>query len=161
MYTTSLIFSLGIWKHADFFLPNQMSHEILHPFIIIILVKLNLDPSPRTFLLPEWQKLHRILFWPWSLPAAVWGHRVPWGLLPLQILGLGGRDTSIFDNQIPVPWIQPHRTHQVLPSLRFATIGAISSLPLGQNPHLMLLLEGNIWLVLDKAFPLSYLQTLV
>lgn len=70
MYTTSLIFSLGIWKHADFFLPNQMSHEILHPFIIIILVKLNLDSSPRTFLLPEWQKLPRVLFWPWSLPAA-------------------------------------------------------------------------------------------
>ena len=46
MYTTSLIFSLGIWKHADFFLLNQMSHEMLHPFIIIILVKLNLDPTP-------------------------------------------------------------------------------------------------------------------
>ena len=52
MYTTSLIFSLGIWKHADFFLLNQMSHEMLHPFIIIILVKLNLDPSPYPPLFP-------------------------------------------------------------------------------------------------------------
>lgn len=116
---------------------------------------------PRTFLLPEWQKLPRVLFWPWSLPAAVWGHRVPWGLLPLLILGLGGRDTDIFDNQIPVSWIQPHGAHQVLPSLRFATTGAISSLSLSQNPYLLLLLEGNLWLVLDEAFPPPYLQTLV
>lgn len=140
---TSLVFLLGIWKHVDFSLPNQMSYEMLDSFISI-LIKLNLNPSPH----PPSPRLSHSRVAQRSqgpvpaeeLSAAVWAHRVPWGPEPLRILCLvGGWDTGVFDKQIPVPWVQPHRAHQALPSLRFAVLWAISSFPLGLNPYLLLL----------------------
>lgn len=146
-----------------------MSHEM--PYSFIILIRLNLNPSPHPLSpgLPHPESSMNIQ-----------GPRPAKGVTsccvnpqsPLRFSPsadsclLWGWDTGIFDKQIGIPWIVPHRAHKALPSLRSATLGAIPDFPLGLDPYLLLLLSWReitdlfLSLVMNKTFSLlSYLQS--